>query len=95
MPKNKLCCRIYPIILIFIAALISAGLWYFDEAVHEFKFLSDGGEFFNYLGTSLSIALLPIGLFYYLSGKEKYESRARLLALLGFLPSVGLLIFLI
>lgn len=95
MPKNKLCCRIFPVILIIIAALISAGLWYFDEGVHEFRFLTHKGEFFNYLGTSLSISLLPIGLFYYLSGKEKYEDKARLLALLGFLPAIALLITLV
>ena len=95
MPKNKLCCRIFPIVLIIIAALISAGLWYFDEGVHEFRFLTHKGEFFNYLGTSLSIALLPIGLFYYLSGKEKYEDNARQLALLGFLPPVALLVILV
>lgn len=92
MPKNKLCCRIFPIILIIVASIISAAIWYFDEGVHEFRFLSDKGEFFNYLGTSLSIALLPIGLFYYLSGKEKYEDKARPLALLGFLPALGVLI---
>jgi hypothetical protein len=95
MSKNKLCCRIFPIVLIIIAAVISSGLWYFDEGVHEFRFLSDRGEFFNFLGTVLFVALIPIVLFYYLNDKEKYQSKARQLALLGFLPALALLVFLI
>jgi hypothetical protein len=93
--KNKLCCRIFPIILILISAILNAGLWYFDEGVHEFKFLTNKGEFFNYLGFTLAIALLPIAIFYYLNDKEKYQDKARQLALLGFLPALILLVFII
>jgi len=95
MPRNKLCCRIFPIIVIIISAIIGAAIWYFDEGVHEFNFISDRNEFFNYLGTMLFIAILPIGLFYWLNDKEKYQNRARPLALLGFLPAVIYLVFLI
>ena len=95
MSERKLCCRIFPIVLIIIAALISAGLWYFDEGVHEFRFLHDWGEFINFLGTVLFVVLLPVGLFYYLNDKDRYEEKARLLALLGFFPALVLLVFLI
>jgi len=95
MAKSKLCCRIFPIVTIVLSALLGAAIWYFDEAVHEFRFLTDRDEFFNYIGTVLFIALLPIGLFYWLNDKEKYADRARLLALLGFLPAIIYLVFLI
>lgn len=68
---------------------------YFCEGVHEFRFLADRDEFLNFVGMSLSIALLPIGIFYYLNDKEKYQSKARQLALLGFVPAVVFLVFLI
>ncbi|MCY1719801.1 hypothetical protein OU798_05575 [Prolixibacteraceae bacterium Z1-6] len=95
MTKNKLCCRIFPILNILIAAILSAGIWYFDEGVHRLTFLTDRDEFFNFVGVSLSIALLPIGIFYYLNEKEKYQAKARQLALLGFLPALLFLVFLI
>jgi len=95
MTKSKLCCRIFPIILILISTAISTGIWYFDEGVHEFRFLTDRDEFFNFVGVSLSIALLPIAIFYYLNDKEKYETKARQLALVGFVPALIFLVFLI
>jgi len=93
MAKNNLCCRIFPIIAVLISALIGGVIWYFDEGIHELRFLNDRGEFFNYLGTVLFIALIPIGLFYWLNDKEKYQSRARPLAMLGFLPALAYLVF--
>jgi hypothetical protein len=93
--KNKLCCRIFPIVSVLISIVLAAALWYFDEGVHEFVFLKDKGEFFNFLGTVLFIALLPIGLFYYFNDKEKYQDRARQLALLGFLPSLLVLLWIL
>lgn len=95
MAKSKLCCRIFPIVTIVVSALLGAAIWYFDEGVHEFRFLTDRDEFFNYLGIVMFIALLPIGLFYWLNDKEKYEDKARPLALLGFLPAIIFLVFLI
>ncbi len=95
MPKNKLCCRIFPVVLIFVSAIISATIWYFEEGIHEFRFLTDKEEFFNFLGTVLFTALIPIGLFYFLNDKKKYQSKARLLALLGFLPALAFLVILV
>jgi len=95
MARNKLCCRIFPIVAVIISAVIAAAIWYFDEGVHELRFLSDRDEFFNYLGTVLFTAIIPIGLFYWLNDKEKYQDRARPLALLGFLPAIIFLVFLI
>lgn len=95
MPKNKLCCRIFPVVLIVISAIINAAIWYLDEGVHELRFLTDKDEFFNYLGYTLAGALLPIAIFYYLNEKEKYQAKARQLALLGFLPVLGLLFVLV
>ncbi|WP_297089556.1 hypothetical protein [uncultured Draconibacterium sp.] len=94
MPEKKLCCRIFPIILILISAVINAGLWYFDEGNHGFKFLTDKDEFYNYLGFTLAVALLPIAIFYYFSGKEKFFEKARPLSLLGFVPVIIFLLVL-
>lgn len=88
MVQKKYCCRIFPILLLFVSVIFSAGIWYFDEGAHAFIFLKDRGEFFNFLGTSLFISLLPIGIFYRLNEKEKYQSKAKQFALLGFIPTV-------
>lgn len=95
MSKNNLCCRIYPVVVILISTIISAGIAYFDGGAHEFRFLTHREEFFNFVGISLVIALLPIGLYYYLSDKEKYENSARPLSLLGFVPALLFLAFLL
>ena len=94
MTKNKLCCRIYPIVLIAIATILSLSIWYFEEGIRNFEFLKND-EIFNFLGTTLFIALIPIGIYYWLKDKEKYESKARGLALLGFLPALILLIWIL
>jgi hypothetical protein len=95
MTKNKYCCRIFPIILILISLVIALSIWYFDEGVHSFSFLSDKNEIFNFLGTVLFIAIIPIGIFYWLNDKEKYQSQAKAISLLGFLPAVGVLGFIL
>jgi hypothetical protein len=95
MAKNKLCCRIFPIILILISFIVSLGLWYFDEGIHSFSFLTDKDEIFSFLGTVLFVAVIPIGFFYWLNDKEKYQSKARAISLLGFIPSILLLIILV
>ena len=95
MEKNKYCCRIFPIILIAVSFVIALAIWYFDEGIHSFSFLTDKNEIFNFLGTVLFIAILPIGIFYWLNDKEKYEKRAKEISLLGFLPAVGVLGFII
>ena len=91
MTNKKLCCRIFPLILILISTILAGAIWYFDEGIHSFTFLKDLGEFINFMGTVLFIAIIPIGLFYYLVGKEKFESKAKQLALLGFIPALVVL----
>ena len=95
MKNNKQCCRIFPIILILVSTIFATGIWYFDESVNQLTFLKDWGEFVNFLGTVLFISIIPIGLFYYLVEKEKYERIAKLLSLLGFLPAVILLLYIL
>lgn len=93
MKKNKYCCRIFPVILIAVSFVIALSIWYFDEDIHSFSFLTDKNEIFNFLGSVLFIAILPIGIFYWLNDKEKYEKRAKEISLLGFLPAIGILVF--
>ena len=91
MKNKKLCCRIFPVILILISTILGGAIWYYEEGIHSFTFLRDFGEFINFIGTVLFIAIIPIGLGYYLVGKEKYEKKARQLALLGFIPALVVL----
>ena len=95
MEKNKYCCRIFPIILIAVSFVIALSIWYFDEGVHSLSFLSDKNEIFNFLGTVLFIAILPIGIFYWLNDKEKYQARSKIISLAGFLPAIGVLLFIL
>jgi len=91
--KNKLCCRIFPIILLIIAFILSLGIWYFEEGIRSFSFLTNKDEIFNFIGTVLFVVIIPIGIFYLLNDKEKYQSKARQISLLGFLPSFLFLIY--
>ena len=96
MQKNNLCCRIYPVVIILVSAIISAAIFYFREGMHEFSFLIEKGAFFDFFGVSLVIAVLPVALFYYLSDKERFENSARPLSLLGFIPALiylGVILF--
>jgi hypothetical protein len=93
MLKNNLCCRIYPAVILLISALISFGIFYFKEATTILEIFSERGAFFDFLGISFAIAVLPVGLFCYLSDKEKFEKLARPLSLLGFLPALGYFFF--
>jgi uncharacterized membrane protein YhfC len=43
----------------------------------------------------LFIAILPIGIFYWLNDKEKYKSRVKVISLVGFVPAVVVLVFVI
>jgi predicted nucleic acid-binding Zn ribbon protein len=95
MEKNKYCCRIFPILLTVISIVIALALWYSEEGKHSFSFLTDKDEIFNFLGTVLFIAIIPIGIFYWLNDKEKYQQRAKVISLLGFLPAIILLVFII
>ena len=95
MVTNKICCRVFPIVLFLISLALSAAIWYFEEGVHQFNFLKSFGEFINYLGTALFIAVLPIGIFYILNDKKKWQSKAKVVALIGFLPTIIFLILLI
>lgn len=93
MKNKKLCCRIFPVVLILFSAIVVVFARYFSEGIFHLNFLSDGDKFFDFLGTVLFTAFLPIALFYYLVEKEKYESKARQLALLGFIPAILVLLF--
>lgn len=95
MVKNKYCCRIFPLVLIAISFVISLSVWYFEEGINSFSFLTDKDEIFNFLGTVLFIAIIPIGIFYWLNEKEKYQSRAKAISLLGFLPAFGVFAFIL
>jgi hypothetical protein len=95
MEKNKYCCRIFPIILIVISFVIALAMWYFDERNHSFSFLTNKDEIFSFIGTVFFIAIIPIGFFYWLNDKEKYQSRAKAISLLGFLPAIGALVFIV
>lgn len=95
MEKNKYCCRIFPIILIVISFVLALVIWYFEEGIRSFSFLTDKNEIFNFLGTVLFIAIIPIGIFYWLNDKEKYRERAKALSLLGFIPAFGVLAFIL
>ena len=93
--NNKQCCRIFPIVLILVSTIFALAIWYFDEGVRQFTFLNNWGEFINFLGTVLFISIIPISLFYYLVEKEKYEPKAKLLALFGFLPAIIMLLYIL
>lgn len=95
MKNKKLCCRIFPVVLILISAIMAGAIWYFDEGIRRFTFLKDFGEFINFMGTVLFVSIIPIGTFYYLVGKKKYETKARQLALLGFIPALLVLLFIL
>lgn len=84
MKTSKNCCRIYPIILIAVAFVLALAIWYFEEGLHSFSFLINKNEIFNFLGTALFIALIPIGIFYLATEKERFKNNAKKLALLGF-----------
>ena len=86
--QSKYCCRIFPVVLVLISSLISLFIWYFDEGVKSFAFLTDKDEIFNFLATILFVAIIPIGIFYWLNDKEKYQDKAKQISLLGFLPAV-------
>ncbi len=95
MEKNKYCCRIFPVLLIIISSVITLIIWYLDEGSLTFSFLIKKDEVFNFIGTVLFISVIPIGLFYWLNDKEKYESRAKVISLMGFLPAILLLFFVV
>lgn len=95
MNTNKNCCRIFPFVLFLISCLIALAMWYLDEGIHSFSFLIDKNEVFNFLGTALFIVVLPIGIFYMASEKERYKEKAKQIAFLGFLPALMVLIFLL
>ena len=92
MDLTKHCCRIFPIVLLLISVIIGLGIWYFNDGPHTFSFLFKRSEIFNFLGTILFIALLPIGIFYLATEQEKYRNNAKKLALLGFLPAIVFLL---
>jgi len=95
METNKYCCRIFPVVLILLSLIIALVIWYFDEGTHSFSFLVNKNEIFNFIGTVLFIAIIPIGIFYWLNDKEKYQPRAKAISLLGFLPAIVWLGFVI
>jgi hypothetical protein len=95
MKTDNSCCRIFPYILFLISGLLALAIWYFDESFHSFSFLMDNNEVVQVIGTVFFIMLLPIGIFYLASEKERFKDKARKFALLGFLPAILFLVFLI
>ena len=95
MESNKYCCRIFPIVLIAFSFFIALAIWYFDEGIHSFEFLSDKDEIFGFIGTVLFIAIMPIGIFYWLNDKEKYQDKAKAISIFGFLPAIVILGFIL
>jgi len=95
MKENKTCCRIFPIILILLSTFLTLAIWYTDEGFYSFSFLTDKNEIFNFIGSLLFISILPIGLFYYLGEKERFQQKAKPLSLLGFLPALFVLGFIL
>lgn len=93
MQNKKWCCRIFPILLIMVSFFLSLGIWYFKIEFHSFSFLTDKNEIFTFIATVLFVVIIPIGIFYWLNDKENYQSKARAISLLGFLPAILLLIF--
>ncbi|MFV0269398.1 MAG: hypothetical protein ACK5HT_19930 [Draconibacterium sp.] len=93
MAQTKWCCRIFPVVVILLSAVLATVIWYVEEGLYSFAFLIDKNEVFNFLGTVLFIAILPIGIFYWLNDNEKYRQRARPLAMLGFLPALAFVVF--
>ena len=95
MDKNKYCCRIFPVVLTFISLVIALAIWYFEEGIRSFSFLTDKDEIFGFFGSVLFIAIIPIGIFYWLNDKEKYQEQAKAISLLGFLPALAVLGFIV
>jgi len=95
MNSNQNCCRVFLFILFLVSILIALAMWYLDEGIHSFFFLTDKNEVFNFFGTALFIAVLPIGIFYLASEKERYNKNAKRLAFLGFMPALMILFFLL
>ena len=95
MKINKYCCRVFPIILMIIAFVFAVAIWYFEEGMHSFAFLSNKNEIFNFFGTVLFIVIIPIGIFYLVTEKERFRNNAGKLAMIGFLPAVIYLLFVI
>ena len=91
--ETKLCCRFYPVLLIFISLILATAIWYFDEGVKTFEFLINKKELPGFVGSTLFISVIPIGIFYWLNDKDRYQSKAKVLALLGFLPALAVLFF--
>ena len=95
MKTNKYCCRIYPIILVAIAFIFALAIWFFDEGNYSLTHIFNNREVFNFFGTVLFIAILPIGIFYLGTEQEKIKKHAKKLALIGFLPTLIFLIYVI
>jgi hypothetical protein len=81
--------------LLLLSIVIGLAIWYFDEGIHSFSFLTDKDEIFNFLGTVLFISVLPIAIFYFATDKEKLKDKSKKLALLGFLPALVFLVYLL
>jgi hypothetical protein len=88
MNPDKCNCPFFRFFLFLGSVIIALAIWYFDEGVNSFAFLTDKNEIFNFIGTVFFIAIPPFGIFYLVSEKEHLKNKARLLALLGFLPAI-------
>lgn len=92
MKPEKCNCPFFKFILFFISILIALGIWYFEEGIHSFSFLTNKNEIFNFLGSVFFIAILPIGIFYLTSERKKFKDKSKLFSFLGFIPAVIILL---
>lgn len=92
---EKYCCRIFPVILFVISAMVTTAIWYFDEGSHSFSFFTNKNELITFFGWVMVVFALPVGIFYLATDREKLRDRAKQFALLGFLPELVLLIWII
>lgn len=95
MKPEKCNCPFFRFILFFVSIIIALSIWYFDEGIHSFSFLTNKNEIFNFLGTVFFIAILPFGIFYLASEKEKYRQSVRKLSALGFIPAILFLLYIL
>ena len=95
MKSNKYCCRIFPIMLVVLSAIVASAIWYFEEGQQSFSFLTNRTEIINFLGTVLFIAIIPIGIYYLATEQERFKNKAKGLAFIGFLPALIFLIYIL
>jgi hypothetical protein len=78
------------IFLAFLSAILSIAIFYFDEGRHNFGFLVDFTEVFNFIILFALVTIIPLAI-YLLTGKSKFARSSFFLALIGYIPAIFLL----